>query len=358
MLAQWHVEEIPPRILVLGELIIRNLDDNGYVRVPLEELASEADPPATPAEMEEALAGIQRVGSPGVGARTLEECLLLQLQANPDCGPLPEDSIEVRIIRHHLRDLSANRYPQIAKALGATIEEVKDAVEQIRRLNPKPGTAISPRRTPPIIPDVRIEWDDEANQYRVTVERSSSPELYISRAYRKLVKQRDLDEKTREFVAGKIRVAQWLVDAIEQRRDTLRRVVESIVRFQRPFFDEGPAHIRPLKMQAVADDVHLHVGTISRTASDKYADTPWGIWPLRDFFLGGTQTVEGGEVSWDNVRARLKAIVDAEDKANPLADKEIHERLQAEGIGPLSRRTIAKYREELGIQTSRRRKQF
>jgi RNA polymerase sigma-54 factor len=357
MLAQWHVEEIPPRILALGDLLIRNLDDNGYVRVPLEELAAEADPPAAPAEMEEALAGIQRVGPPGVGARALEECLLLQLQANPDCGPLPEDSIEVRVIRHHLRDLSANRYPQIAKALSATIEEVKEAVEQIRRLNPKPGTAISPRRTPPIIPDVRIEWDDEANQYRVTVERSSSPELYISRAYRKLVKQRDLDEKTRKFVANNIRSARWLMDAIEQRRDTLRRVVESIIKFQRPFFDDGPEHMQPLKMQAVADDVHLHVGTISRAVADKYADTPWGIFPLREFFTGGTHTAEGQEVSWDRVRVRLKALIEAEDKSKPLSDDQLMDLLAAEGI-VLARRTVAKYREELGIASSRRRRQY
>jgi len=361
MLRLWHLEEVTPRELELGDLIIRNIDDNGYLHLTLEELATEAEPPATAGEMEAALGGVQTVGPVGVGARSVEECLLLQLRADPVVSPagiLPENALDVRLIRRHLRDLSANRYPQMAEALGVEIDEVKAAVGRIRRLNPKPGTAITPRRAPPIIPDVRIEWDDESRQYRITVERGDTPELYISRAYRRLVKQRDLDEKTREFVAGKIRLAQWLVDAIEQRRDTLRRVVESIIRFQRPFFDEGPAHIRPLKMQAVADDVHLHVGTISRTASDKYADTPWGIWPLRDFFLGGTQTVEGGEVSWDNVRARLKAIVDAEDKANPLADKEIHERLQAEGIGPLSRRTIAKYREELGIPTSRRRKQF
>ena len=357
MLALWHVEEMLPRILALGELIIRNLDDNGYVRVPLEELATEAEPPATPAEMEEAVAGIQRVGPPGVGARTIEECLLLQLQANPDRGPMPEDSIEVRIIRRHLRDLSANRYPQIAKALGATIEEVKEAVEEIRRLNPKPGTAISPRRTPPIVPDVRIEWDDEAGQYRVTAERGGSPELYISRAYRKLVKQRDLDEKTRQFVANNIRSARWLMDAIEQRRDTLRRVVESIIKFQRPFFDDGPEHVRPLKMQEVADDVHLHVGTISRTVADKYADTPRGIFALRDFFMGGTQTAGGQEVSWDRVRVRLKALIGAEDKSGPFSDEQLVEMLKAEGID-LARRTVAKYREELGIPSSRRRRQY
>jgi len=357
MLAEWHVEEVPPRILALGELIIRNLDDNGYVRVPLEELANEAEPPATPAEMEEALAGVQRTGPPGVGARSLEECLLLQLQANPEHGPLPEDSIEIRVIRHHLKDLSANRYPQIAKAVGASIEEVKQAVESIRRLNPKPGSAISPRRTPPIVPDVRIEWDDEAAQYRVTIERGGSPELYISRAYRRLIKRRDLDDKTRQFVANNIRSARWLMDAIEQRRDTLLRVVESILKFQRPFFDEGPDHLQPLKMQEVADDVHLHVGTISRTVADKYADTPWGIFALRDCFTGGTQTAGGQEVSWDRVRVRLKALIEAEDKAGPLSDEQLVEMLKAEGID-LARRTVAKYREELGIPSSRRRRQY
>ena len=357
MLGQWHVEEVPPRIRELGELIIRNLDDNGYVRVPLEELAGEAEPPAAPAEMEEALAGVQRAGPPGVAARSIEECLLLQLQADPERGPLPEDSIEIRLIRHHLRDLSANRYPQIAKALGATIEEVKQAVERIRRLNPKPGTAISPRRTPPIIPDVRIVWDDEAGQYRVTAERGGTPELYISMAYRKLVKQRDLDEKTRTFVANNIRSARWLMDAIEQRRDTLRRVVESIIKFQRPFFDDGPEHTQPLKMQEVADDVHLHVGTISRTVADKYADTPRGIFALRDFFMGGTQTAGGQEVSWDRVRVRLKALIGAEDKSGPLSDEQLVEMLRAEGID-LARRTVAKYREELDIPSSRRRRQY
>ena len=358
MLAQWHVEEVPPRILALGELIIRNLDDNGYVRVPLEELAKEAEPPATPAEMEEALAGAQRSGPPGAGARSLEECLLLQLQADPERGgPLPEDSIEVRIIRHHLKALSANRYPLIAKAVGASIDEVKQAVERIRRLNPKPGSAISPRRTPPIVPDVRIVWDDEAAQYRVTIERGGSPELYISRAYRRLIKRRDLDEKTRKFVANNIRAARWLMDAVEQRRDTLRRVVESIITFQRPFFDDGPEHVRPLRMQVVADDVGLHVATISRAVADKYADTPWGIYALRDFFMGGTQAADGQAVSWDRVRVRLKALVDAEDKAAPLSDEQLVERLKSEGLD-LARRTVAKYREELKIPSSRRRRQY
>ena len=361
MLAEWHLEEVPERTARLGDLIIRNLDDDGYLRVGLEELAEEADPPATAEEMEAVLPLVQRSGPTGVAARNLEECLLVQLAADPSfgdgTGALPEDATEVQLVRHHLKDIEANRYPQMAKALGVGIEDVKKAVERIRRLNPRPGTAVSPQHTPPIIPDVRIQWDDEAGEWRVTVERRAAPELYISRAYRRLVKQRDLDKKTRDFVARNIRSARWLIDAIAQRRDTLERVARSIVKFQRPFFDEGPDQIRPLKMQEVADDVGLHVGTISRAVADKYADTPWGIYALRDFFTGGTQNANGDEVAWDQVRQRLKAIVDTEDQTKPLSDEQLVERLRAEGLD-VARRTVAKYREELDIPSSRRRRQF
>jgi RNA polymerase sigma-54 factor len=362
MLGLWHLEGLEARQTALGELIIRNLSDSGYLHIPMEELALEAEPPATPEEMAAALAEVQRVGPAGVGARTLEECLLLQLQAHPvyggGAGKLPEDSLEVRIIRHHLHDIEANRFPQMAKALGVGVEEIKQAVDRIRRLNPRPGTVISPNRTPTIVPDVRIEWDEEAGQWRITIEKGGAPELYISGAYRRLIKQEGLDDKTRRYVTNNIRSAQWLMEAIEQRRDTLRRVTEAILKFQKPFFEDGPEHLQPLKMQEVADVVNLHVATISRAVSDKYADTPWGIWPMRDFFIGGTTTSEGPDVSWDQVRARLKAMVDAEDKAHPLSDEEIMRRLRAEGIGKLARRTVAKYREELGIPSSRRRKQF
>jgi len=361
LLEAWRLEDADPRLGALGEAIVRSLDDNGYLRSPLEDLAGEVDPPAAPDELEDALRRVQAVGPAGVGARDLTECLLLQLAADPvyggGPGRLPADALEVRIIRDHLRDIEANRYPRMAKALGATIDEVKRAVERIQRLNPKPGAAISPRRTPPIMPDVRIRWDEEAGEYVVTIEGGDTPELYVSKAYRRMVKQRDLEEKTRRFVAKNIRSARWLMDAIQQRRDTLQRVTESIVRFQRPFFDDGPEHVQPLKMQQVADDVGLHVGTISRAVADKYADTPWGIWALRAFFMGGTETADGQEVSWDRVRVHLKKIVEAEDKRKPLSDEAIARRLKDQGID-VARRTVAKYREEMGIPSSRRRRQY
>jgi len=362
LLNLWHLEDVKARCSQLGELIIRNLDDNGYLRVSLEDLAAEAQPPAAAEEMLEALRLVQAVGPLGVGARNVQECLLLQLQADPPYGeetgtPDADEPLEVRIVRRHLGDLSANRFPQMAKALGASIDDVNRAVQSIRRLNPKPGAAISPQRTPHIIPDVQIEWDDELCQYRISINDGDTPDLYISRAYRQLVKQRDLDRATRQFVARNIRAARWLIDAVEQRRDTLRRVVEAIIKFQRPFFDDGPDHLQPMKMQEVADEVHLHVGTVSRAVADKYAETPWGIHALRDFFTGGTQTAQGQEVSWDHVRNRLKALIDAEDKSRPLSDEHLVERFKAEGID-VARRTVAKYREELGIPSSRRRRQF
>jgi len=361
MLNLWHLEEVSPRISQLGELVVRNLDDNGYVRVSLEDLAQEAQPPAAIPEMEEALARVQQIGPTGVAARNLAECLLLQLRAQPafatSDGGLNENAIEVRIVRHHLPDVEENRYPQMSRALGAPIEDVQAAVEAIRRLNPKPGSALSAGRTPPIIPDVKIEFDEEVGDYRITVNNGDTPELYISHAYRKLVRRRDLDAETRRFVVRNIQSAQWLVDAIEQRRDTLRRVVQAILKFQRPFFDEGPDRLQPLRMQQVADEVHLHVATISRAVSDKYADTSWGIYALRDFFTGGTQNARGEDVSWDHVRGRLKAMIEAEDKAVPLSDEEIMQRFTAEGV-VLARRTVAKYREELGIPSSRKRRQF
>jgi len=361
LLEAWRLEDVDPRLGALGEAVIRGLDDNGYVRGDLADVAAEVDPPAEPEEVEEALRRVQTIGPPGVGARDLTECLLLQLAADPAYGGgpglLPEGALDVRIICDHLHDIEANRYPRMAKVLGVGLEEVKQAVARIRRLNPKPGAAISGERTPPINPDVRIFWDEEGGDYIVSIENGSTPELYVSKAYRRMLRRRDLDQKTREFVVRNVRSARWLMDAIEQRRDTLQRVTESIVRFQRPFFDDGPDHVQPLKMQQVADDVGLHVGTISRAVADKYADTPWGIRALRDFFLGGTETSDGEEVSWDRVRVRLKAAIDAEDKRKPLSDAALQKRLKEEGID-VARRTVAKYREEMDIPSSHRRREF
>jgi len=340
------------RLRELGEAIIRNLDDNGYLRESLDEIRAEAQGGAAAEEAEAALKLVQRMEPAGVAARDLKECLLLQLDRLGDA-----DGLVRRIISDHLHDIENNRYPQVARKLGVAIDEIKDAVDVIRSLNPKPGASISSERAPYIVSDVQIVYDEKHDNYLVVVNDDRAPRLQISAQYRHMLQNRGLDAKTREFVARNVRSARWLMEAIEQRRMTLLRVVQSIVKFQRPFLDHGPEHIQPLKMQQVADDVKLHVGTVSRAVDDKYADTPWGLFALRGFFTGGTETAAGESVAWDNIRTRLKQMVDAEDKAKPLSDEEIVDRFKAEGV-ELARRTVAKYRKVLDIPSSRKRKQF
>jgi RNA polymerase sigma-54 factor len=352
LLEQFSYFTTDPLMRELGETIIRNLDDNGYLRTSLEEICQDVRGAAKADQAESALRLVQRLDPPGVGARDLKECLLLQLQ-----GPEGENDLVRRIVAEHLSDIENNRYPQVAKRLGVTMEQVKEAVEKIRKLNPKPGASVSGEVVPYIVPDVEIVYDEKHDEYRVNIIDERMPTLQISGLYRKMLRDRALDDKTREFVARNVRSARWLIEAIEQRRHTLQRVVQSIIKFQRPFLDLGPEHLLPLKMQQVADDVKLHVGTISRAVDEKYADTPRGIFPLRGFFTGGTETAGGETIAWDQVRNRLKEMVEAEDKANPLSDEEIVERFKAEGV-ELARRTVAKYRKILRIPSSRRRKQF
>jgi RNA polymerase sigma-54 factor len=336
----------------LGQTIIRNLDNIGYLRVPLEDVLQDIRGEATLAQAEEALRLIQRLEPAGVGARDLAECLVLQLDRHGRCDPLVR-----KIIADHLHDIEGNRYPLVAKKLGVDIEDVKAAVEEISHLNPKPGASITREVVPYIVPDVQIVRDEKTGEYVVIMRDERTPRLMINRVYRTMLRNRGLDAKTREFVTRNVRSARWLIEAIEQRRNTLTRVVKSIITFQRPFLDKGPDHLKPLKMQQVADDVGLHVGTISRAVDGKYAETSWGIFALRGFFTGGTENANGEVVAWDNVRTRLKQLVDEEDKSKPLSDEELVEKFKSEGI-ELARRTVAKYRKILNIPSSRRRKEY
>ena len=340
--------------------IIRNLDDNGYLRGPIEEALMEingkgdAEDTVLLEQAEEALAIVQGMDPLGVGAQDLRECLLIQLRAQPQYAP---NNLEVRLVKDHLHDIENNRYPHMSQKLGGTIEEIKDAVEKIRKLNPKPGSVISATSVPHIVPDIRIRYDERLGDYRVEIEDGRTPRLYIANMYRRMLRKKGLEQKTQEFIRGNIRSARWLIDAIIQRRNTLERVVRAIVKFQRDYFDRGPEGLKPLKMQQVADEVSLHVGTISRAVDDKYADTPWGIIAIRSFFAGGTENAEGASVSWSRVRMRLREMIDNEDKDSPLSDEEIVKQFHAEGID-LARRTVAKYRKILKIPASRRRRQF
>jgi RNA polymerase sigma-54 factor len=227
----------------------------------------------------------------------------------------------------------------------------------LARLHPYPGKLVGANDPPPITPDAIIFYDEETDRYEIEMTNDPTPSLHISDMYRKWLKDKKGDKQTREFLANNVRNARWLIESIEQRKSTITRVIRAVVDAQRDFFDKGPEHLKPLPMIQVADQLGIHVATVSRAVSEKWIQTPRGVFPLRRFFSGGTTSAEGEEMSWDAVKEKLKVIIDEEDKHNPLNDDEIVEKLKAQGI-ELARRTVAKYRKILNIPTARQRREF
>jgi RNA polymerase sigma-54 factor len=355
----WY--DLSPEVRRLCERIIYNLDSNGYLKVPLEELLSNlpaelnGDTQSWHAEQmklaKEALAIVQRLDPPGIGARNLKECLLLQLTP----GLLFYEELQV-LIENHLEDLENNRLPLISKKTGFSIETIQESWEDLRTLKPKPGSEFNETFVPSVTPDVFVETKSEGG-YKVRLEEGQLPSLYISPTYRKLLQDPGTNAETRDYIKRKVNSAQWIIEAIEQRRSTLTRVSQAIVDHQIKFLDEGPDHIEPLKMQQIADKVGVHVTTVSRAVDDKWMQTPRGIFPLKRFFVGGTTGADGEEVAWDKVRLKLQEIVDDEDKTKPLSDDTLVEELLKHGI-TVARRTVTKYRKAMDIPSSRQRRDW
>ncbi len=294
---------------------------------------------------------VQRLDPPGVGARNLRECLLLQLTPDVPCREILHT-----LIAHHLDDLQQNRLPSIEKKTGIKIEDIKEAIEHLRRLNPRPGARFAPENAQYVVPDLIVEAN-EHGEYDVRLLDDHTPQLSISRYYQKQLKNKATDPAAREFIQKRIQSARWLIESIEQRRSTLLKVARAIIEHQKEFLDKGPEAIEPLKMQQIADRVHVHVTTVSRAVDDKWVQTPRGIFALKRFFGGGTTTTGGDEVAWDTIKQKLLEIIAKEDKSNPLSDEEIVEELGRHGF-PVARRTVTKYRRTLRISSSRQRKQF
>jgi RNA polymerase sigma-54 factor len=250
-----------------------------------------------------------------------------------------------------------NRYPQISKKLGRTIDDINAARCRLARLSPFPGKLIGGQDAPPVTPDALIYYDEQTDKYEIEMTNDPAPNLYISAMYRKMLKDRAVDKKTREFLSNNVRNARWLIESIEQRKGTIVRVIRAVVDAQREFFDKGPEFLKPLPMIHVADQLGIHVATVSRAVSEKWIQTPRGVYPLRRFFSGGTQGADGTDMSWDAVKEKLKIIISDEDKFDPLNDDIIVEKLKAQGID-LARRTVAKYRKLLNIPTARQRRTF
>lgn len=357
---QWALASVDDRTRSLGELIIGFIDEDGLIRTPPEEIAAKAPPgedPPTDDEIDSAILALQRALEPtGIAARSVPECILLQLDARQRDEGVSYHT-ERELIQSHYDDLIRNRLPRIAERAGLTIDEITHAIERMHRLDFAPGRRLAADEPQAMTPDVIVVYDEESDRYLAALNDRMTRSLRINEDYLKMARDKSVEKQTRDFIKTNLRNAQWLLDAVSQRSHTLLRVVNVVLMAQREFFDEGPESLRPLPMTQVADQLGIHVATVSRAVSGKYIDTPRGVFPLRQFFSGGTQTESGEEVSWDAVRAKLKELVDNEDKGAPLSDDALAEALKENGV-EIARRTVAKYRSQLSIPSARLRRKF
>lgn len=351
LLEQFHYFDMDAELRQFGEYLIQNLDENGRLQGTLPEIVQVYGRNITFDLATKTLELIQKLDPLGVGARNLSECLLLQLT-----DETPHRDVLTTLIGGHLEDISQNRLPLIQRKTGYSIELIKDAIEVLRTLNPYPGHGFKTEIVQNVTPDVKVERQPDG-KYVVRLLDEYTPSLRISGKYRRMLENSKGDAETREYVKKKIESAKWLIDAIEQRNGTVKKVAQAIIDHQTEFFEQGPESIAPLKMQQIADIVGVHVTTVSRAVDDKWIDTPRGLYPLKRFFGGGTTTADGNEVAWDKIRLKMREIVDAEDKSDPLSDDALVEQLAKHGYN-LARRTVTKYRKAMDIPSSRQRKEF
>jgi RNA polymerase sigma-54 factor len=324
-------------------MILGNLDGDGYLRdPPLEEIV--ADTHTTQEMAEDVLRQIQHFDPVGVAARTLSECLLLQVE---HAGA---DELVIAIIKGHIGDLERKNYAAIAKALGEPLEEIHEAVKVIMELDPRPGKMYSNDEPRYVTPDVYVQ--KVGDKYFVVSNDDGLPKLKISAGYRRAFAG---TKQAREYVADRLRSAQWLIRSIQQRQRTIIKVVESILKFQHDFFEKGIAYLKPLILRDVADDISMHESTVSRVTSNKYVHTAQGIFELKYFFNSGISRTDGDSMASEAVKNSIKALLATEDARHPYSDQKLVELLRLQKVD-IARRTIAKYRDQLGVLSSSQRK--
>ena len=360
VLHQWAFTDVDPIVAEAGRSLIASLSPDGLLETPLEDIAAEAPDGVDVAALELALAELHRiVDPPGIGARSLKECLLLQVQSHSAQDPETAEawSRVAVLIDEHLDDLVQNRLPDIVKATDFDMDQVGDAMRLMHRLSLAPGRDLAPVGVAPVIPDVLVEYDDVRDEYVSTLLDGPIPPLRVSPRYAEMAKDKSLDAKTRQFLERNVDNARWLVDALQQRGGTLLKVVQVVLKRQRAFFDEGPRSLKPLPMTEVADIIGVHVATVSRAVSDKWMQTPRGMLSLRRFFSGGTSTSSGEAMSWGAIREVLRDVVDQEDRKHPFSDEALAAALRERGID-IARRTVVKYRQKMGIPPARLRREY
>jgi RNA polymerase sigma-54 factor len=351
VLAQYRILPDSDHRAQLAEQIIFNLDDNGYLSCPLEDVLAPIRDKYTLADAEAVLRQIQSLEPKGVAARDIAECLLLQLDPTD-----PDYPVQRALLQEHFEDLSKNRLPKVARALDVSIEKLKDLLHALSHLSAHPGQRLSNGKTRYINPDLLVEWNGD--DYDVRLANEYIPELRLAPEYKLALQAKAAGRDYHDYVKKKVDSARAFIMAVEKRQKTLLDVGRAIVRHQREFLDFGPHYLRPLKMQQVAEDLGIHVSTVSRAASGKSMQTHRGIFALKDFFTGGTASIDGGVESRESVKQKVKEIVSHEDRANPLSDDDIVARLLSIHGIKVARRTVTKYRKALRIASSRQRKSF
>jgi RNA polymerase sigma-54 factor len=380
---QLQMMTLSPRQLLLAEEFLGNINEEGYLAASLEEILGsvnelvaghaqaepaddaepgpgeepgggpEAPPEAAPyytmAEVEEMLGVLQKLDPPGVGARDLRECLLIQLREDKDT-----DSLTFRLVQDAFPDLIAHRWNDLAKRFGVEPAGVQGAADGLARLDPKPGLKYTDQNDGYIIPDLIVE--KIGGRYQVFLNDTGMPRLRLSRSYQEIARdKKKMTPENREFIASKMNSANWMIQAIEQRRQTMLKVMNFIVDRQRDFFEKGIEYLKPLTLREVAEVINMHESTVSRVTNEKYVQTPRGVLPLKFFFSSALATASGEDASARSIRAKLQKMVGEEDSAKPLTDQQIVHLFQEQGI-QIARRTVAKYRDQLGILPARMRK--
>jgi len=348
---QLQLANVDAKGLDIGEYIIGNIDHNGYLQVSPEDMAEHLQVSLT--EVLDILKLIQTFDPPGVGARTLQECLMLQVQQKG----LRDELLE-QVIKRYLMDVGKGKYSQLAQVLGVSVQEIQRVADIIKTLDPKPGrNFFSPNDNRYIIPDVVLEKVNE--EYVILVnDTTSMPRLAINPAYRAVLgEENSHDAKTKRYVESKLNAAAWLIRSIEQRRLTLYKVANCLVELQRDFLDHGIKYLKPLNLRKVAEMVGLHESTVSRATSNKYIQTPQGVFEMKFFFSSGLGSASGNMVSAQSIKKMLQELIESEDPSQPINDQRISEIFAERGI-KISRRTVAKYRDELGIPPIRKRKRY
>jgi len=364
---QTRMLDLNPRQQLLAEEFLGNIGEDGYLQHSIEEILkganqlleeheaeSELDlnvPAFTAAEVEQMLRVIQQLDPPGIGARNLRECLMLQLEHQKRT-----DTLVYRLVKEAFEDLIAHRWSDLGKRFGLAPEEVQRAADELARLDPKPGLQHSAANDAYIIPDLIVDKIDD--KYLVFLNDSGLPRLRISKTYQEIARdKKKYDSESKEFINQRLNSANWMIQAIEQRRQTMLKVMNFIVDRQREFFEKGIDHLKPLTLREVADVISMHESTVSRVTNEKYVQTPRGLLPLKFFFSSGLSTTTGEDASARSIKSQIQKLVDDEPPKNPLTDQQIVELFDRKGV-KIARRTVAKYRDQLGILPARMRKRL